>query len=217
MFSKFDFIISSDPYVFCCAETENEANFSPLRTDVRSRDFQRTAEWQKNCGNSNVVLMDISELSNKLICEKHFIPTDININNKRKLLNKNAVPVKYIEPIISVQEPVCFVFNLIALKKIYAGQIRESDHSMVQADASEETELIDFWRSGRWLPIWRSSGGFLFESAMVNYYLPVIGRKYAVRSDIMKCKTNCNYDIFNYAYPACQYLYSKLDYCYMTI
>ncbi|KAF5305387.1 hypothetical protein FQA39_LY09216 [Lamprigera yunnana] len=66
-------------------------------------DFQRTAEWQKNCGNSNVVLMDISELSNKLICEKHFIPTDININNKRKLLNKNAVPVKYVEPIISVQ------------------------------------------------------------------------------------------------------------------
>ncbi|KAF5292924.1 hypothetical protein FQA39_LY13804 [Lamprigera yunnana] len=65
-------------------------------------DFQRTAEWQTNCGNSNVVLMDISELSNKLICEKHFIPTDININNKRKLLNKNAVPVKYIEPIISV-------------------------------------------------------------------------------------------------------------------
>ncbi|KAF5285478.1 hypothetical protein FQA39_LY16633 [Lamprigera yunnana] len=47
--------------------------------------------------------MDISELSNKLICEKHFIPTDININNKRKLLNKNAVPVKYVEPIISVQ------------------------------------------------------------------------------------------------------------------
>ncbi|KAF5270909.1 hypothetical protein FQA39_LY08290 [Lamprigera yunnana] len=67
------------------------------------KDFQRTAEWQKNCGNSNVVLMDISELSNKLICEKHFIPTDININNKRKLLNKNAVPVKYVEPIISVQ------------------------------------------------------------------------------------------------------------------
>ncbi|KAF5305371.1 hypothetical protein FQA39_LY09200 [Lamprigera yunnana] len=47
--------------------------------------------------------MDISELSNKLICETHFIPTDININNKRKLLNKNAVPVKYVEPIISVQ------------------------------------------------------------------------------------------------------------------
>ncbi|KAF5299308.1 hypothetical protein FQA39_LY02481 [Lamprigera yunnana] len=47
--------------------------------------------------------MDISELSDKLICEKHFIPTDININNKRKLLNKNAVPVKYVEPIISVQ------------------------------------------------------------------------------------------------------------------
>ncbi|KAF5301914.1 hypothetical protein FQA39_LY10569 [Lamprigera yunnana] len=47
--------------------------------------------------------MDIFELNIKLICEKHFIPTDININNKRKLLNKNAVPVKYVEPIISVQ------------------------------------------------------------------------------------------------------------------
>lgn len=49
------------------------------------KDVKRTEEWQKNCGNITITTMDVDQL---VICEEHFLKTDININNKRKLLNK---------------------------------------------------------------------------------------------------------------------------------
>ncbi|KAF5299309.1 hypothetical protein FQA39_LY02482 [Lamprigera yunnana] len=104
-----------------------------VKYKIERKDFQRTAEWQKNCGNSNVVLMDISELSNKLICEKHFIPTDININNKRKLLNKNAVPVKYVEPIISIQGTI----------KTYGRKRKTHVKENTENSSEEDEETLD--------------------------------------------------------------------------
>ncbi|KAF5302578.1 hypothetical protein FQA39_LY10196 [Lamprigera yunnana] len=106
---------------------------SQLSPQTGLSDFQRTAEWQKKCENSNVVLMDISELSNKLICEKHFIPTDININNKRKLLNKTAVPVKYVEPIISVQGTI----------KTYGRKRKTHVKENTENSSEEDEETLD--------------------------------------------------------------------------
>ncbi|KAF5294223.1 hypothetical protein FQA39_LY13471 [Lamprigera yunnana] len=114
-----------------CFNNRSNKNVTSFKFPVK--DFQRTAEWQKNCGNSNVVLMDISELSNKLICEKHFIPTDININNKRKLLNKNAVPVKYVEPIISVQGTI----------KTYGRKRKTHVKENTENSSEEDEETLD--------------------------------------------------------------------------
>ncbi|KAF5292308.1 hypothetical protein FQA39_LY03342 [Lamprigera yunnana] len=77
--------------------------------------------------------MDISELSNKLICEKHFIPTDININNKQKLLNKNSVPVKYVEPIIRVQGTI----------KTYGRKRKTHVKENTENSSEEDEETLD--------------------------------------------------------------------------
>lgn len=61
------------------------------------KNCERAEEWKKNCGNIKIALMDVSSLTNKLICETHFLRTDIIINNKRKLLTKSAVPIKFME------------------------------------------------------------------------------------------------------------------------
>lgn len=61
------------------------------------KDSKRAEEWKKNCGNINIALMDVADLKNKLICEKHFMPKDIIIGSKRKLLSKNAIPIEFIE------------------------------------------------------------------------------------------------------------------------
>ena len=45
---------------------------------------------QKSCGNINITLVDVADLKNKFICKKHFMPKDIIIGSKRKLLSKNA-------------------------------------------------------------------------------------------------------------------------------
>ena len=49
---------------------------------------------EKNCGNINIALIDVADLKNKFICEMHFMPKDIIIGSKRKLLSKNAILLK---------------------------------------------------------------------------------------------------------------------------
>ncbi|KAK4874976.1 hypothetical protein RN001_014336 [Aquatica leii] len=60
-------------------------------------DLEISEEWKKNSGNIKIALMDVKDLKNKLICEKHFCPEDIIKNDKRNLLRKDAVPKIFIE------------------------------------------------------------------------------------------------------------------------
>ncbi|KAK9681009.1 hypothetical protein QE152_g38645 [Popillia japonica] len=41
--------------------------------------------------------MDISELADKRICERHFLECHLSVNSKRKLLRQTAVPKRYDE------------------------------------------------------------------------------------------------------------------------
>ncbi|GJQ82313.1 hypothetical protein Trydic_g387 [Trypoxylus dichotomus] len=59
------------------------------------RDAARAEIWKENCGNSTIAAMDLDGLKNKLICEKHFRTIDIMTNNKRKLVSRRAVPIRY--------------------------------------------------------------------------------------------------------------------------
>ncbi|CAG9838140.1 unnamed protein product [Diabrotica balteata] len=53
------------------------------------KDVERTKIWQKNCGN-----IDISDLKQRVICQHHFAAEHIYQSGQRKLLRKNAVPLK---------------------------------------------------------------------------------------------------------------------------
>ncbi|KAK4886493.1 hypothetical protein RN001_002764 [Aquatica leii] len=61
-------------------------------------------EWKKNSGNIKIALMDVKDLKNKLICEKHFCPEDIIKNDKRNLLRKDAVPKIFTENLSSFSD-----------------------------------------------------------------------------------------------------------------
>lgn len=82
-------------YLNCNNNLKKVKNLSFFNFPIKNE--QRTKMWQKNCGNINVALMEISELKNKRICEEHFVPKDIFESGKRKLLVKNAVPISYKE------------------------------------------------------------------------------------------------------------------------
>ena len=45
------------------------------------QDVERTREWQKNCGNINIAIMDPTDLKQRCIYENHFLPEDIRINS----------------------------------------------------------------------------------------------------------------------------------------
>lgn len=60
------------------------------------KNSERAKEWIKNSGNINIALMELDELKNRLICEKHFLPSDFFIYNQRKKLRKNAVPIRFV-------------------------------------------------------------------------------------------------------------------------
>lgn len=82
-------------YVGCCNNTRTNKEVSFFKFPVK--DSKRAVEWQKNCGNITIALMDVDSLKNKSICEKHFLASDLLINSKRKLLKKNSVPVRFVE------------------------------------------------------------------------------------------------------------------------
>lgn len=80
-------------YVNCTNNKLGRKDISFFKFPIKN--VERAKQWQKHCGNIEVALMDISALENKKVCEEHFLPSDFKINNKRKLLMANAVPIKY--------------------------------------------------------------------------------------------------------------------------
>lgn len=82
-------------YVDCSNRKRLNKDISFFRFPVK--DSARTVEWQKNCGNIKIALMEVDNLKNKLICEEHFLPGDFLVNKKRKLLIKSAVPVRFVK------------------------------------------------------------------------------------------------------------------------
>ncbi|KAF5294878.1 hypothetical protein FQR65_LT10676 [Abscondita terminalis] len=87
-----------------------------------SKNVERTREWQKNCGNTAIALMDFDVLGNKLICEKHFLTTDFIINNQRKLLCKKAVPEKFEKKDLSHESTSTFPLGGASGLKTYPGK-----------------------------------------------------------------------------------------------
>lgn len=70
-------------YKNCLNNNRVNKNISFFKFPVN--DSKRTEEWQKNCGNINIALMDIDELKYKTICEVHFSSSYIN-----KTLSENC-------------------------------------------------------------------------------------------------------------------------------
>lgn len=80
-------------YLDCSNNDRLNKDITYFRFPVK--DIQRMKQWQKNCCNITVALMDASELKFRVICEKHFMPSVIIVNNQRKLLQRNSVPIQY--------------------------------------------------------------------------------------------------------------------------
>uniref|UniRef100_A0A1Y1LJ18 THAP-type domain-containing protein n=1 Tax=Photinus pyralis TaxID=7054 RepID=A0A1Y1LJ18_PHOPY len=82
-------------YQNCKEKKEKGKHFSFFKFPIKNNAIVN--EWKKNCGNINIWNLDNSELCNKILCEKHFLPEHIITLQKRKILRKNAVPQKYSE------------------------------------------------------------------------------------------------------------------------
>lgn len=97
-------------YVGCCNTNILNKEVSFFRFPVK--DAKRAMEWQKNCGNSTIALMDVDSLSNKLVCEKHFSSSDFLVGKKRKLLKKEAIPMMFVEEIEKGKQITLFLITL---------------------------------------------------------------------------------------------------------
>lgn len=81
--------------VYCdCKNNRSNCTLSFFRFPLK--DPERCDEWVQNTGNLRLIALELTEISNKVICEKHFSPESFrDVIAKRKLLNWNAVPYKY--------------------------------------------------------------------------------------------------------------------------
>ncbi|XP_050504333.1 THAP domain-containing protein 1-like [Diabrotica virgifera virgifera] len=98
------------------------------------KDVERTKIWQKNCGNIDILLMDITDLKQRVICQHHFAVEYIYQSGQRKLLRKNAVPLKFTQLTTDLGDipPVCSTY-------VYCGTKRKrstSDDCMVRSTPS---------------------------------------------------------------------------------
>ncbi|XP_050501982.1 uncharacterized protein LOC126881648 [Diabrotica virgifera virgifera] len=98
------------------------------------KDVERTKIWQKNCGNIDILLMDITDLIQRVICQHHFAVEHIYQSGQRKLLRKNAVPLKFTQLTTDLGDipPVCSTY-------VYCGTKRKrstSDDCMVRSTPS---------------------------------------------------------------------------------
>lgn len=80
-------------YTSCKNTKKNNKSVSFFRFPIK--DPLRLELWKINSGNSSILLMEVDALANKLICENHFSPADIQFSSRRKILITTAVPVKY--------------------------------------------------------------------------------------------------------------------------
>lgn len=82
-------------YVNCGGNNKIDKDRSFFKFPVN--DENRIKDWIKNCGNIKIAMMDVADLKNKLICEKHFSSDNIMTSKKRKRLVKTAIPRNYAE------------------------------------------------------------------------------------------------------------------------
>lgn len=80
-------------YINCGKHRLKDNGISYFKFPIKEK--QRAIEWQKRCGNIEIALMDVEELKETKLCERHFLKSDILINSRRKTLRRNALPVAY--------------------------------------------------------------------------------------------------------------------------
>lgn len=80
-------------YINCSNTQKNNKDLSFFKFPIK--DAHQTEGWKKRCGNIKIVMMDNEHLKNKVICEKHFLPSVIIINSKKKILRRGALPIMW--------------------------------------------------------------------------------------------------------------------------
>lgn len=136
-------------YHNCNINQRKQKHVSFFRFPIKNSEL--TKQWQINCGNIEIALKDSNSLGNKLICEKHFLSSEIIINSKRKLLQKNAIPIKYSTTVNEIKVPIITSTTTLRTygnQKVLQDTTKQTSFNysnkieMIK-DIKQETELCD--------------------------------------------------------------------------
>ncbi|KAF5296554.1 hypothetical protein FQA39_LY12472 [Lamprigera yunnana] len=77
-------------YYNCFKKAKRYSNMSFFKFPMYNE--EQLKKWIINCGNAK---LDTANLTNKLICEDHFLPNQLWLSEKRKILRSGAVPIHW--------------------------------------------------------------------------------------------------------------------------
>ncbi|CAI6351142.1 unnamed protein product [Macrosiphum euphorbiae] len=102
-------------YYLCGKNPRHNANLSLFGFP---KDLERSRQWIKNSGNTDLIHLEIEDLRKKKICSDHFLADDY-LNFSKKILKRSAVPVPY-EPVVP--------FHVRSPKKLYTYPYKSSEN-----------------------------------------------------------------------------------------